>query len=71
MFHKFGRRSTTCASACSCSYVSPSKEGDFDFENKGFDYEFMDLELVYRIRVGGRMEYHPLCPATQDGLLDI
>ncbi|KAF9369436.1 hypothetical protein CPC16_004504 [Podila verticillata] len=49
----------------------PRKEGDFDMENKGFDYQFMDLGLVYRIRVGARTEYRPLCPAANDALLDI
>ncbi|KAG0345942.1 hypothetical protein BG005_001023 [Podila minutissima] len=43
----------------------------FDSANKGFDYQFMDLGLVYRIKVGGRTEYRPLCPAANNALLNI
>ncbi|KAG0041779.1 hypothetical protein BGZ83_001320 [Gryganskiella cystojenkinii] len=49
----------------------PRKEGDFDFENKGFDYPFMDLGLVYRIKVGAGTEYRSLCPAAYEALFDI
>ncbi|GJJ74326.1 hypothetical protein EMPS_06684 [Entomortierella parvispora] len=49
----------------------PRKEGEFDFENRGFDYQFMDLGLVYRMRVAARTEYRTLCPAAKDALLDI
>jgi hypothetical protein len=49
----------------------PRKEGDFYFENMGFDYQFMDLGLVYQIRVGAGKEYWPLCPAAKEALLNL
>ncbi|KAK3821776.1 MAG: hypothetical protein J3Q66DRAFT_334266 [Benniella sp.] len=49
----------------------PRKEDDFDCEEKGFDYEFLDLGLVYRTKVGSRTKYSFLSPAAKDALLDL
>ncbi|KAF8929352.1 hypothetical protein BGZ58_009014 [Dissophora ornata] len=37
-------------------------------EKIGFDHEFMDLGLVYQIKVGACVEYRPLCEASKDAL---
>ncbi|KAF9956630.1 hypothetical protein BGZ65_002554 [Modicella reniformis] len=46
----------------------PRNKGDLDYENKGFDYQFLDLGLVYRTKFGSRTEYSFLCPAAKDAL---
>jgi len=49
----------------------PRKDGDTDFNYNDFDYPFMDLGLVYRLKVGARVQYHPLCGPARGALLDI
>ncbi|KAF9364674.1 hypothetical protein BGX34_000775 [Mortierella sp. NVP85] len=45
----------------------PRKKGGLS----GFDYQFDDLGLTYRVKIRGRREYRPLCLAAKDALLDI
>ncbi|KAL1923168.1 uncharacterized protein VTP21DRAFT_9544 [Calcarisporiella thermophila] len=49
----------------------PRKEGDPGFNYQDFDYQFMDLGLVYRLKVRGSVQYRPLCQAAKGALLDI
>lgn len=53
------------------SMFLPRKEGDIDRDRKGFDYRFVDLGLVYRVKFRGRVQHHPLCPAAKNALLQL
>ncbi|RUS23230.1 hypothetical protein BC937DRAFT_90349 [Endogone sp. FLAS-F59071] len=59
------RHAQRCALA---AMFLPRKENDTDFNYQPFDYQFMDLGLVYRLEYG---QYHPLYQAARDALLDI
>lgn len=49
----------------------PRKLGEIEYDREGYNYQFVDLGLVYRIEIRGHVQYYPLCSAAKLALLQI